>query len=147
MLHLGACAQNQLLFAEGMQGSPNVCHLEDNCLCILFQVMVSNPHALGFKARLYHYGNTFDGNFKYKLVCVCVGGLDKNPSTHFCLFCVSETWCCFLGQDSLGIYHPALTSQGLDCKNGPPCSTLRASIAVHLEKINLPSPSSLTSLP
>ncbi|XP_052049625.1 cation channel sperm-associated auxiliary subunit delta [Apodemus sylvaticus] len=30
-------------------------------------VMVSNPHALGFKARLNNYGNTFDGNFKYKL--------------------------------------------------------------------------------
>lgn len=53
----------------------------DSCLCILFQVMVSNPHALGFKANIIQYGNTFDGNFKYKLVCVCVGALDKNPST------------------------------------------------------------------
>ncbi|GAB1301236.1 Cation channel sperm-associated auxiliary subunit delta [Apodemus speciosus] len=30
-------------------------------------VMVSNPHALGFKANIIQYGNTFDGNFKYKL--------------------------------------------------------------------------------
>lgn len=30
-------------------------------------VMVSNPHALGFKANLNEFGNTFDGNSKYKL--------------------------------------------------------------------------------
>ncbi|XP_028620193.1 cation channel sperm-associated protein subunit delta [Grammomys surdaster] len=30
-------------------------------------VMVSNPHALGFKADLREFGNTFDGNSKYKL--------------------------------------------------------------------------------
>ncbi|XP_021005375.1 cation channel sperm-associated protein subunit delta isoform X2 [Mus caroli] len=30
-------------------------------------VMVSNPHALGFKASLNEFGNTFDGNSKYKL--------------------------------------------------------------------------------
>lgn len=62
MLHVGACAQEQRLFAEGMQGS--------QCLLPLFQVMVSNPHALGFKANFNEFGNTFDGNSKYKLVCV-----------------------------------------------------------------------------
>ncbi|XP_021074139.1 cation channel sperm-associated protein subunit delta [Mus pahari] len=30
-------------------------------------VMVSNPHALGFKASLNEFGNMFDGNSKYKL--------------------------------------------------------------------------------
>ncbi|XP_034352880.1 cation channel sperm-associated auxiliary subunit delta isoform X2 [Arvicanthis niloticus] len=30
-------------------------------------VMVSNPHALGFKANFSEFGNTFDGNSKYKL--------------------------------------------------------------------------------
>ncbi|XP_031202689.1 cation channel sperm-associated protein subunit delta isoform X3 [Mastomys coucha] len=30
-------------------------------------VMVSNPHALGFKANLNQFGHTFDGNSKYKL--------------------------------------------------------------------------------
>ncbi|XP_032756660.1 cation channel sperm-associated protein subunit delta [Rattus rattus] len=30
-------------------------------------VMVSNPHALGFKANLTQFGNMYDGNSKYKL--------------------------------------------------------------------------------
>lgn len=30
-------------------------------------VMVSNPHALGFKANLNQFGNMYDGNSKYKL--------------------------------------------------------------------------------
>ncbi|EGV93729.1 Transmembrane protein 146, partial [Cricetulus griseus] len=34
-------------------------------------VMVSNPHSLGFEAHITEFGNTFDGNYKYKL-CVCL---------------------------------------------------------------------------
>uniref|UniRef100_A0A8C2LUL4 Cation channel sperm-associated auxiliary subunit delta n=1 Tax=Cricetulus griseus TaxID=10029 RepID=A0A8C2LUL4_CRIGR len=30
-------------------------------------VMVSNPHSLGFEAHITEFGNTFDGNYKYKL--------------------------------------------------------------------------------
>ncbi|XP_051028699.1 cation channel sperm-associated auxiliary subunit delta, partial [Acomys russatus] len=30
-------------------------------------VMISNPHALGFEASISEFGNTFDGNYKYKL--------------------------------------------------------------------------------
>ncbi|CAH6779461.1 cation channel sperm-associated auxiliary subunit delta [Phodopus roborovskii] len=30
-------------------------------------VMVSNPHSLGFEAHIVEFGNTFDGNYKYKL--------------------------------------------------------------------------------
>ncbi|XP_040593635.1 cation channel sperm-associated protein subunit delta isoform X2 [Mesocricetus auratus] len=30
-------------------------------------VMVSNPHSLGFEAHIIEFGNTFDGNYKYKL--------------------------------------------------------------------------------
>ncbi|OBS74685.1 hypothetical protein A6R68_14763 [Neotoma lepida] len=30
-------------------------------------VMVSNPHSLGLEARIIEFGNTFDGNYKYKL--------------------------------------------------------------------------------
>ncbi|KAL1783841.1 cation channel sperm-associated protein subunit delta [Sigmodon hispidus] len=30
-------------------------------------VMVSNPHSLGFEAKIIEFGNTFDGNYKYKV--------------------------------------------------------------------------------
>ncbi|XP_028719180.2 cation channel sperm-associated protein subunit delta isoform X2 [Peromyscus leucopus] len=30
-------------------------------------VMVSNPHSLGLEAHIIEFGNTFDGNYKYKL--------------------------------------------------------------------------------
>lgn len=62
--------RNSFCLLRVCRGSPSVCCLEDKCLCILFQVMVSNPHALGFKANFSEFGNTFDGNSKYKLVCV-----------------------------------------------------------------------------
>ncbi|XP_052602810.1 cation channel sperm-associated auxiliary subunit delta isoform X2 [Peromyscus californicus insignis] len=30
-------------------------------------VMVSNPHSMGLEAQIHEFGNTFDGNYKYKL--------------------------------------------------------------------------------
>lgn len=74
--------------------------------------MVSNPHSLGFEAHITEFGNTFDGNYKYKLVCVCgrVRGLYQDPITLFVLFYVNETRCPSVGQGSHGICYPTLAS-------------------------------------
>lgn len=112
--------------------------------------MVSNPYALGFKADLREFGHTFDGNSKYKLVsaCVCVRGLDQNPSTlqASVLFCVSKTRCHSLGQGNLGIYHPALTSQGLDVKTAHSAQPSMPVLLYALKNFSLPTQAS-ASLP
>uniref|UniRef100_A0A2K6B059 Cation channel sperm-associated auxiliary subunit delta n=1 Tax=Macaca nemestrina TaxID=9545 RepID=A0A2K6B059_MACNE len=42
--------------------------VQPELLCSHSQVMVSNPHSLGFQATFYESGYTSDGNTKYKLV-------------------------------------------------------------------------------
>ncbi|ERE72790.1 transmembrane protein [Cricetulus griseus] len=44
-------------------------------------VMVSNPHSLGFEAHITEFGNTFDGNYKYKLPrLICPEKLNSSNS-------------------------------------------------------------------